>query len=48
MSAAMPGARPHAIDAATKTAKPAHSTRLAPNRSPNAPAARISAANISV
>ena len=42
------GASPHSADAAVNTTKPAVKTRLAPTRSPSAPAERISAANASV
>jgi hypothetical protein len=48
ISTARFGASPHAMDATTKTPNPAANTRLAPMRSPSAPAVRISAANTSV
>ena len=45
---AMPVARPHSTEAAVKTTNPVHSIRLAPKRSPRAPAGRISAASTRV
>jgi len=47
-SSPVDGTSPHAADAAVKTANPASSIRLAPPRSPSAPADRISAAIASV
>ena len=48
ISMAMLVDRPQSTDAAVKTTNPVHSIRLAPNRSPSAPAVRISAASTRV
>ena len=42
------GATPHSAEAAVNTENPAMNTRLAPIRSPSAPALRMSAANATV
>ena len=44
----MAGTRPQAAEARVNTANPAISRRLCPDRSPSAPADKISAANTSV
>ncbi len=48
ISAPIPGAPPHAIDAIVNSANPATYTRRAPIRSPSEPQVRISAANVIV